>query len=201
MNICKGVLFCLALAFMPAACKSPSDKVVDEFNRVDSSLGSVAKTVNDDSLTLLAVSILAMQQGPNRALVKAADSIYLSAKEAIDMIDSLKIVLSDKDATGDSLGVALQLMEDNNTGGQLYHGLSSECYYSSRNISSDTSKKGDNPLCSDISETPTAEVFVQKYFRQTPTIAARTILTKFRYDCNLSAITALNNIKGQLKYK
>ena len=199
MSIFKSIIICLCMALTVAACKSPSDKIMDDFNKADSSLENTdAKIVDDDSLTLISLSILAMQK-QNPQLATEADSIYLATTSAGSFIDSLKNVLSEKDATGENAEAAMQVMNTNNTGGQLYHYLLNAYTYTTKVAAS--KNKDRNKMSEDIYAIPSSEAFIQKYFKGTKTAGAVTILTKLKSDCIVTAIAALNDIKEQLKYK
>jgi len=180
------------------ACKPPVTKIEDNLERVDSTLRSVKLSV--DSLKLLDVEILAMQQ-KNPRLALMADSLLLTTNSAIDYIDSLKQMLRTADTAGESTAVAYKIISNNNTGVLLYSYLQqmhSRCIKSLTNQNKATLI---NNVFEDEMRFSPADVFITKCFSGTPTFAASTILTKFGNDCRKAAIIALADIKESFEQK
>ncbi len=198
MVIRQMFLFCIVPLLLFAACKSPSERLMDNFKKADDSLkGANAVVLGRDSLTILNLAILARQQ-QNPRLAVTADSLYLLTITAIDFIDSIKNTLTAKDTSGENTGLAIKLMEYKNTGILLYEYISGVYHYSVKSIITTSKGRQVDSSFADIASIPSASIFIQKYFKGTPTTGAITILTKFKVDCTRAAAITLNDIKDNL---
>ncbi len=191
LHINKQIRGLLIVLLFFARCKSPSQQIVEAFKTVDKSI-SKSNSHDNNSIDELYLSIDSNRK-TNLGRALFADSVYLSAKNTCRYLDSLKDFLNSKDKTGDNLDLATNIFINSPTGDTLLKKLFTVYKYSYLPLL-DKSKKGslDSALAA-IGELKVDKNWKELYFRQTPTVAAMTILNKFQNDCiNATRITLLD---------
>ena len=145
-------------------CKPPSDRFADEFKKVNDSLERSNEKM--DSLTR-DMKYVGFDEAPGIKHIFDKTFFYLKR---------LKNELDSADNKGERLDVAEKLIIETSEGDSLYKYVMEMYGLGIR--------YGDISLQRDYRSVkePTKEKWLEKYFKETPTIAARTILSKFQND-------------------
>jgi len=161
--IIPGIFFFLG-------CKSPSDKILDDFRKVNESLEKLNEAA-DSSLGNI---------GSVGFKKSTADSIDRILNEASAYFMRIHGELGQLDAEGEKLDAAQKLLIKTTKGDSLYNYLLA-VYNLDIKYGADTAGmqrfiwlKEDNK-----------DKWLEKYFKMVPTIAAQTIVSKFRNDCSV----------------
>ncbi len=176
------------------SCKSQTTKTLEEFKRIDSSLQTTNAVIA--SQTLYQRIKLKKDKYPELAL--HADSIIIAKEKAFIFIDSLKEELKRKDTSGEKTDVGNKLILNSKKYAELKDRLLS--VYSSCITTLDTAKQITADDIFNIAlEIKKDKKWELKYFDKTPTIAAITVLNKFKNDCSNLVMFTLKDIEGKIK--
>ena len=188
---------CILFLCFLANCKSPSDQVKDAFHTVDKSLEeSNAKL--DNSVEKLYATISSKRQN-NPQLALTADTIYFVTNGANNLIDSLKLVMEAADTSGTDITLAAKLLIQTKTGRDLGEAFNKVYYYASSYVIDIPEKQKLDSVLHSFKQIQDDVTWTSKYFENTPTIAAATILTKFKNDCTNAGIIVLSDIEERIK--
>ena len=157
------------LLFSITGCKSPPDKVLEDFKKVNESLEETNKEI--DSLYKRSSSALDLEQ-------KTIDSIQLVLRNAHAYLESAKTSLALADTNGENLDAAQTLFINTAKGDSLFYYVMSVCDLGIKYTDKDAERKK-FVLQRGINKNR----WLEKYFKMVPTIAAKTILSKFQNDC------------------
>lgn len=186
------------LLFMMVACKSPSDKLMDEFKKAESSLQPINDLISArDTLLRLNLSILAKLQ-INPALAHKADSVYLTTVTASTIIDSVINVISVQDTTGENTYITSKVMASGNCGKRLYNSLINACTLCRNSAVNPLMQAKADSINATLSAFSSYTIFEEKLIKGTPSAATRTILLKLKNDCIASALTVMQDIKNNM---
>ena len=182
MNFFKYFILSVSFLIM-AGCWSPSGDVVDNFKKIDESLEK-----SNDSISKLAQNI----KFPG-ADEKISDSLSVVLNDAYSYFKNLKEDLESMDKQGERLDVAESLLIQTPKGDSLFRYVMS--MYDIGIQYGDSSVKDEFVLARENDKNK----WLKKYFKMVPTIAARTILSKFQNDCNLIRMSVSGAWIRQLK--
>jgi len=158
--------YALVLISFIAGCQSPSNKIVDKFKEVNESIEKSNESI--DSLT---------QDMKFAGFDKAeGDSIRQIFNKASLYIRILKKELDSADSNGEKLDISEKLIVKTPKGDSLYKYI--------KDMYKLGIKYGDSSLkksYASLKET-TSDKWLNKWFRDMPTVGARTILSKFQND-------------------
>src|SRR5688572_1507390 len=182
MNFSKYFISSVSFLIM-AACQSASEDVIDNFKKIDESLEK-----SNDSINKLAQNI----KFPG-ADEKISDSISRVFNGAYSYFGNLKEDLESMDKKGERLDVAESLLIQTPKGDSLFNFVMS--VYDIGIEYGDSSMKHNFTLLRERDKNK----WLEKYFKMVPTIAARTILSKFQNDCNLIRMSVSGAGIRQLK--
>ena len=185
-----SILF--AQLFVLTKCKSPSTEIRDAFDKVNKSI-TTSNRILDSSVQNLYLSTDTIK-GLSVTLKNKADSIYHSTMDIYHFIDSVQNLMETKDSSGTDLDLAENIFIKGSAGDIFAKKLQtvSRCSYLALADSSQKSKLDD--ILAAIGET-SGQSWKKEYFHETPTIAAITILSKFKNDCTNAATLVLLSIK------
>lgn len=189
----------LLLAIAGNYCKSPSNKIVDEFKKVNDSLDSGnTQLLTRNTLELNTIQIQ-LHGEKNPALAQKADSLYQVAGSAFDYMQALKQQLQYHDSTGERTDITDSVFFQTDAGNELISklvALNDYCYYAL----ADAGKKSKlDSAMHDLQEFKTGEDPLGRYFKNLPVVGAVTVLNKFQNDCLNTSCIVLRSIKEQLK--
>lgn len=164
IKIIIPVIICMLLS-----CKSPSDKVVEDFKKVNESLEQTNKAYDT-------MNQKAKFTGLNLAM---ADSLRNLFDKSYSFMDHLKFQLDSIDPGGDKLDAAGNLIIKTPAGDTLY--------YYTMGIGNALITYGDSSLRKFYTSFKVYDkgTWLKRYFRQVPTVAALTILSKFQNDIKI----------------
>lgn len=166
----KHLVFGSLFIFFLNNCKSPADKIVDDFNKVNEELQK-ANEIMDSSAKDLTF------YGLNK---KESDSILLILKNVSDFLERIKSELGKADPKEENMHVAEKLLIKTAKGDSLFYHMMG-VYGLAIKFSTDTLVKQQyiHLLENDKNK------WQEKYFKSILTVAAQTILSKFQNDCRL----------------
>lgn len=183
---------------MLVSCKSPSDKLVDDFKKLDSSLQTInASMAVGDTLLRLNLTILAQLQS-NPVLARKADSVYMATALTTALIDSVSELITVKDTTGENKYVSSQVMASGNCGKRLYNSLFNAYTLCHKYAASPLAQAKADSLNTKLSDCSSYALFEEKLIKGTPSAGTITILSKLKNDCIASAIVVLQDIKSHM---
>lgn len=154
------------IACLLFSCKSPSEKAVEDFKKVNESLQQTQKAIDSTGQKFKFTGVDAA----------IADSLKHLFAKAYSFMDRLKYQLDSMDHTGDDPDAAENLIIKTPAGDSLY--------YYVMGIGNTAIQYGDSSLRKFYIglKTNGKRSWLTKYFKDIPTIAARTILSKFQHD-------------------
>lgn len=177
-------------------CQSPSNEIKKAFDKVDKSLEK-SNAVLDNSVDKLYSAINSTRQ-ENEQLASTADSIYFAVKSAGSYIDGLKLRLQSNDSSGNQLNIASALLISTSAGDSLRKVLLNVYAiagpYSPRIVTDNSLEQA----LQSFSHVQNNKDWLKLYFDNTPTVAAMTMLSKFKNDCEIVAKITLTDIKNRL---
>ena len=177
--------FVLLIIILAISCKSPSEKVMDNFKEVDESLEKTNKTVDSLSRQMKFV-------GFDKAV---ADSLEKLFDNTSVYLKRLKSELDSSDSHGEKLGVAKDILIKTQKGDSLFNYLV-QVYDVANKYGDSTSRQ----YLIDLRKYG-KDKWLERYFRKVPTIAASTILSKFQNDLGLIKISVMSAGITELKNK
>ena len=166
-------------------CRSSSDKIVDQFKEVNESIEKSNESI--DSLTQ-DMKFVGFDEDE-------ADSIGRILDNASLYIRVLKKGLDSADSNGERIDISEKLIIKTPNGDSLYKYVIS--MYELGNRFGDSSLKKSYLL---LKETA-SDKWLNKWFKNTPTVAARTILSKFQNDLIRIKTSVMNASITELKNK
>lgn len=98
------LLICLS------SCHLISDKISDSFKTVNASLEKSNKVISTQNAYEQYYFEIELKGDKNKELVRRADTLYSATKKAIDLIDKIKEILTEKDSAGDNTSVSTNLL-------------------------------------------------------------------------------------------
>jgi len=179
---CFKILIPLALSFT-ISCRSQSDKIVEDFKKVNESLEQTNGVVDSMNQAMKFVEFDPF----------VADSLEQVFNESSEYISYLKNELNKADSLGEKLDVAEHLLINTPRGDSLYNHVMN-LYDLGIKYSDSSSKQDYNSL-----KKYNKEMWLNRYFKRVPTVAAVTVLSKFqndfikiRLDINAGAVDVKN---------
>jgi GldM N-terminal domain len=177
-------------------CQSPSDKIVADFKKVNESLDKTNAAVGRNSLELYNRTIQGNKE-KNPALAQTADSLFHSFNRVYDFIDSLKQQLL-VDSSGTDMTISDKLLLQSGAGNELMSKLAAVNKYCYLGLT-DTGKKTElDGVLHSIQNLEKGATSLEQYFKNAPSIAAVTILSKFQNDCINATNMVLWDIRGHV---
>ena len=155
-----------AIIYLIVGCKSPSDKALDEFKKVNESL---EKTNNKVDSLFRKVKFLGLDE-------TIADSLKQLCDKSSSQIENLKNELNRVDKQGEKLDAAENILIKTSKGDSLFKYVMS--VYDACIKYGDSSAKQEYILLRRFDKIQ----WLKKYFKDVPTVAAVTILSKFQND-------------------
>ena len=191
-------IFCsLVLVLTVASCKSPSEKIKEEFDKVNESLEKSNDEFYSKSWDGI-YKLIDLNRVNNGKLALKADTVYNSVNAAKAFLDSIKTVLQTADATGGRLDVASKLLINTTTGKRLQQLLLDVNDRTTAFYADSIGSPVEATLFS-IHEIRTDSGWSNKYFSRSPTVAAQTILSKFQGDCIYAGSAVLMDIMPHMR--
>lgn len=199
MKYMKYLLFFVLAAYLTEGCTSPSDKTIKKFNDIDDSLKAAnTSTIDINNYELVYRTIRQLDKSPDAQIAGHADSLYKAANAASSYIGRLKAQLMAADSIGDKTEPAARLLLRTPASDSLramlldIYTASHKCF-----VGQDSIAQLDKVLL-DIADLRNQTDWTPQYFRNSPTIAAETILSRFEMECagaaSLSLMTALHQL-------
>ncbi len=164
------IFFGVVFIFFLNNCKSPADKIVDDFNKVNEELQKANEIMDSTAKDLTFY-------GLNK---KEADSILLILKNVSDFLEKIKAELAEAEPDEENMDVAEKLLNKTAKGDSLFH-LMMSVYGLAIKFSTDSLVKQQYIHLLENDK----DKWQEKYFKMVPVIAAKTILSKFQNDCRL----------------
>jgi GldM N-terminal domain len=194
----KWGLFILTLplvAFL-AGCHTATNKTLEEFKKVDSSLKKTNITIGATYSTLY--KQIQAKKGNNLQLAIQADTLFRATEDAHRFIEDLIQKLNESDSSGIQLDVGTRVITNTTNSAVLTKRLNL-VYASCIRVLSDKQQitQAENTFSVE-QEIKTNKNWTAKYFAETPTNAVVTILTKFKNDCSNLATFSLTEIEANL---
>ncbi|HXD79008.1 MAG TPA: hypothetical protein VN616_14425 [Puia sp.] len=181
MNRRPAILFVAAMLF--TACNSGKDPLRARFDSIDNSLGSAnARATGQNALAVLHETIRQKKER-NPALAARADTVYQLVSDATNMLEGCRTNLRRQDIIGRSTAPAARLLVHTALGDSLQKMLIL--------VASLDSMPNEDPYLHESD-------WSVRYFENTPTVAALTILAKFESDCRKAGSNALTKINNRL---
>jgi hypothetical protein len=175
-------------------CTSTSEEINKSFKTINDSLALSSRQALTDSLDLLYKSIDPNKAG-NAELAFKASQVYLPAKTSIKYIDALIEELKALDSTGEDIDVPTKLLVNTPKADTLQQQLLLLSQKAQSGLMDDAKADKLREMVRLFIKTPTDVSWSQNYFERTPTVAAMTILSKFRHDCRSVAILVLQDLR------
>lgn len=173
----------IVAALVSVACNSGKDPLRARFDSIDNALGSAnARATSQNALAVLNETIQ-RKKDHNPALAARADAIFRLVDDATNMLERCRTKLMQKDSSGASTRPATVL---------LFHTALSD------------SLRQKLILVASIGSLPTEDPYLHdsdwsvRYFENTHTVAALTILAKLESDCRKAGGNALIKINNRL---
>lgn len=188
----KNILFFLTFCIFTIHCNSPSKEIEESFEKVNNSL-TTTDAVLDTSLGELYKNLL-WKQNEYPASARKARGVYFNTMGTALQIDSLIDVLRARDSAGDNLTVASDLLLDHPAGDQLEISLLHIAHSTQSVVAEGKEKDRLNTILKSINEMSEDKSWRKKYFQLTPTVAAITMLNKFKNDIKNAGIVTLTYI-------
>jgi hypothetical protein len=180
------------------SCKLPSDEIAENFKKVNESLEKSNDVLKKNSYEYK-YRLIQLEGAKHPELVKHAGNLYYATDTAIHYVDKLQEMLNLADSSGSGLDVSGNLIvrsPNSDTLAILLQHVSetaSTCPIGANN------KSKLSRVLSDINALPANAGWKKDYFELTPTIAAITILSKFKNDIINAATLAMDDMAGQIK--
>lgn len=191
-------LFLLAfLLSLLINCQSSSNQIKNAFDRVNKSLEESNEAL-DNSLENIYNQVI-LKRYKNKFLAEKADTVYVRTIKTCSFLDSLNQVLLEKDTTGTNLDLSTKLLINTKLETALTEHLLS-VYDIINSYPADSSTNATLKKTLQVfREIKSDKSWPKKYFQTTPTMAAVTILTKFKNDCSNAAAIVLKDINRELE--
>ena len=191
------LLFTLPLTAFLTCCQTATNRSVEEFKKVDSSLQKTNSIIIDNTYSTLYNQIQAKKDN-NLKLALQADTVFQETEDAYRFIDDLIQKLNELDSSGIQLDIGTKLITNTNNSEKLTKKLNS-VYTSALSVLTGKQQitQAEN-IFKVEQEIKANKNGSRKYFDGTPTVAAITILRKFKNDCVNLATLSLKEIKTDL---
>lgn len=178
-----------------ASCQSQTNKIVEQFKTVDSSL---QKSNYGLDYTLLSIyRQIQNKKETNQVLAAQADTIVKKNEDVTNYIESLKQKLHDLDSSGININIASDFLMNTSNSTILESKLNS-LFSSCNHVITDTKRIEAENIFTAEKEMNRNKNWAKDYFYMTPTVAAITILNKFSNDCLNLTVFSLTEIKSKL---
>jgi hypothetical protein len=180
------------------SCKSPSDKILEEFKKVNESLDKSNDVLKKNSYEFK-YRLIQLEGAKHPELVKHAGNLFSAADTAIHYLEKLQETLNLADSSGTELDVADNLIVRSPKGDTLGILLQQVSKTALACPIGANSKSELSRILSDNEVPFTKPDWKKDYFELTPTVAAITILAKFRNDVLNATILVMDDMAGQIK--
>lgn len=186
------IIFIPAIICFIASCKSPSDRVFDKFKEVNEDLKSLDSMIaeSDHKMDSMTKDLKFVGFDP-----VIADSLRKLFNQTSVYLSILKGELNNADATGEEPDAAETLLLKTQKGDSLYNYMMS-VYNAGIKYGDSISQQRYIPLTK-----YNKEDWLKRYFKNVPTVAAITILSKFRHDLVDVKMTLMSADIRELKNK
>ncbi len=191
----KYTIQCILVLFILVQCKSPSNQIKDSFTTIDQSLTS-SNILLQHSFDSTYNEITQMRH-KNEELALHANRFYNATNDAINFIERQKGLLQKLDSNGEKLSVAEELLIKSSAGSEIKKRLFALHNLSYSFLIDQSKEKNLKSALSAIVELQ-EETNWKLLFEHTPTVSARTILSKFQKDCGNAASIVLDDMKIHL---
>ncbi|OJW58133.1 MAG: hypothetical protein BGO55_22745 [Sphingobacteriales bacterium 50-39] len=169
-------------------------------NNINDSLKAANNSVIDiNNYELIYRTIQQLDKDADSQIVGHADSLYKAANAASSYIGRLKARLTDADSIGDKTEPAARLLLRTPASDTLrtmllnIYTASHKCF-----VGQDSIAQLDKVLL-DIVDLHNQTDWTPQYFKDSPTVAAETILSRFEMECTGAASLSLLTVLHQLK--
>lgn len=183
MNLRTDIAIFVVMALF-SRCNLGHERLKDQFDSVNKSLQQSNQQLMEPMSLSATYDDIRLNTDRNPALAARADTIYQRTNEAISFMDRIKASLHKQDRGGEATVPADRLLVRTKTADSLRMKLIALAAV-------DTALHLDQAISNDSN-------WSIRYFRNTPTVAAITILEKFESDCRHSGLTTLTRIDGRL---
>ncbi len=192
------ILFIVASLTIGCA-NTVNDEIKSAFDKVDKSLQNTNAIVDGEVKRLY--SFIDSNRNTNSLLAAKADTIIYKLTATNKLIDSLKMYLLTTDTTEENLDLAFATFNKTKAGDSLFHSIKSLIEYNIFVAQKPANKTEIENKLKEVLYNPNNKTWYELYFEKTPTVAAATILSKFKNDCvNVSTI-ALTEIAEKFGMK
>jgi hypothetical protein len=186
----------LSFMFSLTCCISPGNEIKKAFDTVNKSF-ALTNAIKDKSLSGTYLSIDSLRK-KDEQLASKADAIYSVTLHTTNFIDSVKNFMMELDSSGGSVEVPGKLLVNTKTGNDIAEKLLNVNLVIATYHADATTKATIDSALQPLKEIRTTADWTKFYFSNTPTIAARTVLSKYENDCKEAALLALSDIKRRL---
>ena len=177
-------------------CQSPADQINKAFKEVNHSLATSNQHIS--SLNDSVYASITANRGKNEDFALKADTLFYVAVDADKFLDSLKETLHQKDTTGENVDLAMKVLTEPVISDMLEKKLSVVYSCSLSSLVDGAKKRTLDSMMSTIRGIQPGIDWKKFYFEKTPTVAAMTILAKFRNDCDNGTAFVLTDINNHL---
>jgi hypothetical protein len=179
-------------------CQSPEGEITDAFKKVNGSIEKTNKSIIDANSIEYLYSTIRLNQQKNAPLAEKAGRLYAITKDAHAYLERLKEHMEKNDSSGVNAGFVASLLIGTPVADTLTQKLSAVYDHSYAALNDQNKTKSLDSTLVTLKEIRSNKQWTTKYFDNTLTIAAITILSKFQYDCLDAARLVLGDIKQQL---
>ncbi len=177
-----GFFFILFVSFISCtyAASVVSDEINEAFKTVDNSIKSSSIIVKSNFEILYDSILDSYSKHPE--IIQRSDSVYCKTLQIVAYIDSVKNLLHLSDTNGSSMLVSQRLLVNNKLGRQLYQNLIVYYKFAEQNIKNSDGKKQLASLRFNYLNYYPEKKWLELSFKNTPTVASKTILSKIKSD-------------------
>ena len=190
-----GFFFILFVSFISCTYVASvvSDEINEAFKTVDNSIKSSSIIVKSNFEILYDSILDSYSKHPE--IIQRSDSVYYKTLQIVAYIDSVNNLLHINDTNGSSILVSQRLLVNNKLGRQLYQNLIVYYKFAEQKISNSENKKQLDLLRFNYPHYYPEKKWLELSFKNTPTVASKSILSKVKMDCYQIGLLMLKEIK------
>ena len=195
----KTLYYTSLLLICFSSCHFVSDKILDSFKTVNASLEKSNKVLLNQNALGQYYFEIKLKGDENKESVRRADTLYTATRNAIDLIDKIKEILSEKDSAGGNANISANLLVHTPLGDSLAkvaRQVADDCYAALVN----QNKKP--TLDSALNETKmmiALKDWMGFAFSNKPTVGALITLNRLKLEFMRASAIVLSDIDSSLK--
>lgn len=182
-----------------SSCHFVSDKILDSFKTVNASLEKSNKVISNQNNYEQYYFEIKLKSDENNESVRRADTLYTVTKNAINLIDKIKKILSEKDSAGGNADISANLLVHTPLGDSLakvVRQVPDDCYAA---LVNHTKKPILDSILSETKVMKARKDWMGDAFNNTPTIGALTTLNCLKLEFMSASAITLSDIDSSLK--